>query len=143
MPPRDPTGTKTHAPAAVHRPAADPHDANAPVARKPSARSRARAAAYTPPPVEPVRRPASERENAFNMLVWLMEGATGLLEEMRHNDLGLSEEFWVHAHIARRETLLAARAAIDSLLEKIDAAERAEQERRQRRERRGSVKIDF
>ena len=79
----------------------------------------------------------------FNALAWLLEGATGFYEELRHNDLGLPEEFWVHAQAAQRETLLAARAAIDTLIEKVNAAERAEQERQQRRERRGGVDIEF
>ncbi|GIV76236.1 hypothetical protein FKZ61_014750 [Litorilinea aerophila] len=97
----------------------------------------------TPPYEPPPRRPASQRENAFNLLAWLAEGATGVLEELRHNDLGLSEEFWVHAYAARREALLAARALIDSLLEKTEKPVRQAQERAERRRRRGDIRIDF
>jgi hypothetical protein len=111
--------------------------------RRPTARDRAHASGYEAAQPSPSRRPSSERENAFNAMAWMLEGATGLLEEFRHNDLGLSEEFWVHASAARREGLLAMRAAIDSLLEKTDAAEAALQEQQQRRERRGGIDIDF
>lgn len=108
-----------------------------------TARQRARASAYEPPRAEPGRRPSSERETAFNALAWMLEGATGLLEELRHNDLGLSEEFWVHAYAARREALLAVRSALDTIIEKTDAAEQAERERQKRRERRGGIDIEF
>lgn len=111
--------------------------------RRATARARAHASGYEPPRGTPSRRPASERENAFNALAWLLEGATGLLEEVRHNDLGLSEEFWIHASATRREGLLAMRALIDSLLEKCDAADAALQESQKRRERRGGIEIEF
>ena len=84
------------------------------------------------------RKPAAAREHSFSALAWLVDGATGVVEELRHSDLGLSEEFWVHVYAARRESLLAARAAIDSLLAQTEA-ESAEKE--QRKSRRGSVKV--
>ena len=67
---------------------------------------------YEPDYDQPRRQPSSDRENAFNSLAWMLEGATGLMEELRHSDLGLSEEFWVHALAARREGLLALRAIL-------------------------------
>lgn len=88
------------------------------------------------------RKPAEDRPNAFNALAWLLEGATGLVEEMRHSDLGLSEEFWVHAYAARREMLLALRAALDEAIERSESRTRQEQEHQQRRQRRGDIKID-
>lgn len=109
--------------------------------RPPNRREQAAEQAYTPDYDTPRRRPADDRANAFNTLAWLLEGATGLVEEMRHSDLGLSEEFWVHFYAARRESLLAARALIDSLLEQSEAESRKASE--QRRARRGGVSIDF
>jgi len=50
-------------------------------------------------------------------LAWAVEGATGIVEELRHNDLGLSEEFWTHFYTARQESLLAARSFLDSLIQ--------------------------
>jgi hypothetical protein len=91
---------------------------------------------YAPPP----RRPKSERPNAFDFTAWLMEGVLGLAEEVRHNDLGLPEEFWTHAYAARREALLAARALIDTALEKCDDAPPP---RPKERKQRGRVNIDF
>ena len=76
------------------------------------------------------------------MLAWMLEGATGIVDELRHNDLGLSEEFWVHAAAARRETLLAMHAALESIIEKTNAAEKEQQEREVRRERRGGIAIE-
>jgi hypothetical protein len=108
-----------------------------------SARDRARASGYTAPQPESDRKPASERESAFNLMAWLLEGATGVVEELRHNDLGLSEEFWTHAYAARTETLLAMRAALDTLIERSSAIEREEAERNARRERRGGINIEF
>jgi hypothetical protein len=87
------------------------------------------------------RRPADQRENAFQGVAWLLEGITGVVEELRHSDLGLSEEFWVHAYAARRESLLAVRAVVDQLIERAEADDRQEEERRQRRERRGGINI--
>ena len=106
-----------------------------------SNRAKAAARDYQPEHKESKRRPAEEREHAFNTLAWLVEGATGLYEELRHSDLGLSEEFWLHAYAARRETLLAARALIDELLED-DSAQKAK-ESRTRQERRGGIDIEF
>ena len=106
-------------------------------------RDRGRARAYTPPYDEPSRRPAAEREQAFNSVVWLIEGATGLMEELRHNDLGLSEDFWVHAYAARREGLLAMRAALDEMIERTEMETVKEREREKRRERRGGINVDF
>lgn len=108
-----------------------------------SARDRAAASDYEPYHGDSGRKPASERENAFNFVAWLAEGMTGVVEELRHNDLGLSEEFWVHATAARNETLLAMRAAIDSMIEKTSALEKQEQERQVRAERRGGINIEF
>src|SRR3712207_1685523 len=89
-------------------------DDHAQETRRDNARSRAAQAHYEPHHERPGRRRSSEdRANAFNTLAWVVEGATGLVEELRHSDLGLSEEFWVHLYAMRREGLLAARAAID------------------------------
>ena len=73
-----------------------------------TARQRAAETVYTPDYERPpARRPAGEREESFSAFGWLLDGATGLIGEIRHNDLGLPEEFWVHAYAARREGLLA------------------------------------
>ena len=106
-------------------------------------RTRARAAARDAQPGESPRRPASERDAPFHALSWLLEGITGVAEELRHNDLGLSQEFWVHAYATRREALLALRAAVDDLITKCDADEKREEEQQKRRERRGDIRIDF
>ncbi len=98
---------------------------------------------YSPHYGRPTRRPSQERENAFDALAWLLEGATGIVDELRHNDLGLSEDFWLHATAARRETLLAMQAALESIIEKTTAAENEQQARNAARERRGGIKIDF
>lgn len=108
-----------------------------------SRRDRARARAYRTPYAEPGRRPAAERETAFNVLFWLLEGATGAVEELRHNDMGLSEEFWVHAQAVKYEGLMAARALIDQMIDGSALHETQETERARRREQRGSVDIDF
>lgn len=121
-------------------PAAPPADA--PPAPEATARTRAADAPYTPRYSQSKRRPADQRENAFQGLAWLLEGVTGIAEELRHSDMGLNEEFWVHAYAARRESLLALRAVVDLLIEKTDAADRQEEERRQRRERRGGIQIE-
>jgi hypothetical protein len=113
------------------RPAAPPKTSN---------RDRAAQHSYTPQYEQSARRP---RENAFHALAWLLEGATGLVEELRHNDLGLSEEFWIHFYAARREGLLAARALIDSLLAQTEREARQAADRAERRARRGDVAIDF
>jgi|GEM_PF-848558 len=106
-------------------------------------RQRAGDGAYRPEYGRPPRRPAAERENAFNAAAWLLEGATGLMEELQHNDLGLSEEFWTHAYAARQETLLALRAALDDLIERSSADRQKQAERAKRRQRRGGIDIEF
>lgn len=111
--------------------------------QKTTPRSRAAQRPYTPTYGEVSRRPAEERDNAFNALAWLLEGASGVVEELRHNDLGLSEEFWIHFYAARRESLLAARAFVDTLLEQTEQESRKVQEQAQRRSRRGSVEVEF
>lgn len=95
---------------------------------------------------KPERRPASEREGSFNALLWLLDGATGIMEELRHNDLGLSEEFWMHAYAARRESLMAARALLETWIDEDDDEEPAPppaDEPPARKPRRGSINIDF
>ena len=72
-----------------------------------------------------------------------MEGATGFIEELRHNDLGLPEDFWVHAYAARKESLLALRAVLDDLIARSESQVQQEQEKQQRRERRGGINVDF
>lgn len=114
-----------------------------PPAEPETARTRARSKPYDAPYDNPTRKPAAERENSFNSMAWMLEGATGLIEELRHNDMGLPEEFWVHAYAARREALLALRAALDDLIEKSGAAEQQEQEKQKRRDRRGGIDIEF
>ena len=106
-------------------------------------RTRAAARGYRPAYEKPSRRPADDREDSFNPLAWLIEGATGFVEEMRHNDLGLSEEFWVHAAAAHREGLLAARALLDQFLEETQQQQTAERERQARQSRRGGINVDF
>ena len=107
-----------------------------------NARTRAEQSDYEPAYGESKRRSSEARTNAFNSLAWLMEGATGLVEELRHSDLGLSEEFWVHINAMRREGLLAARAAIDSLMAQTEKENRQAQEQSERQARRGGVTID-
>jgi hypothetical protein len=108
-----------------------------------SNRDKARASNYQSPYEEPSRRPASEREASFNALAWLLDGATGFVEELRHNDLGLSQEFWVHAQAAQREGLLAVRALLDQWIEATEADQAKERESEQRRARRGGINVDF
>jgi hypothetical protein len=106
-------------------------------------RSRAAARGYHPPYEKPSRRPADKRADSFNPLAWLIDGATGFVEEMRHSDLGLSEEFWVHASAAGREGLLAARALLDQLVEETQQQQTVERERQSRQSRRGGINVDF
>ncbi len=106
-------------------------------------RERARARQYRPAYEKSARKPAAEREDSFNALAWLIEGATGMVEELRHNDLGLTEEFWVHAAAARREGLLAARAVLEQLLEETQQQQTAQRERESRQARRGDINVDF
>ena len=106
-------------------------------------RTKAAEANYQPDYDRPGPRRSSEaRANAFNAVAWMVEGATGLAEELRHSDLGLSEEFWVHLYAARREGLLAARAAIDSLLAQTEKEHREAQEQNERKARRGGVAVE-
>jgi hypothetical protein len=122
---------------------ADSAEADSAATKEPSSRARARTRPYTPRYTKSARRPSADRENAFDALAWLVEGATGLIEELRHNDLGLPEDFWVHAYAARQEMLLAVRAVLDDMIEKgVDAAQ-TETERQKRRERRGGIDIEF
>jgi hypothetical protein len=106
-------------------------------------RRRAAARRYRPPYEKPSRRPAIERADSFNPLAWLIDGATGFVEEMRHNDLGLSEEFWVHASAAGREGLLAARALLDQLVEETQQQQTVARDRQSRQSRRGGINVDF
>ncbi len=108
-----------------------------------SARNRAAASNYAPRYETPPRRPADDRAAAFNPLIWLADGITGFIEEARHNDLGLSEEFWTHVYAVRRESLLAAQALIASLLEQTEGRSDKERDSEQRRTRRGGVDIEF
>jgi hypothetical protein len=106
-------------------------------------RTKAAQADYEPEHHRPgPRRSSEDRANAFNTIAWMVEGATGLVEELRHSDLGLSEDFWVHVYAMRREGLLAARAAIDSLLSKSEQESREAAEQIQREARRGEVAIE-
>ncbi len=111
--------------------------------RAKSNRDRASEHAYEPPHEKTERRPSGERENAFNALAWLLEGATGLIEELRHNDLGLPEDFWVHAYAARKESLLALRAILDDMIEQSESQVKKEEEKQKRRDRRGGINVDF
>jgi hypothetical protein len=98
---------------------------------------------YTPTYEQPQRKPSEDRPHAFNAVAWLLEGATGLVEELRHNDLGLSETFWKHAYAARTESLLALRALLDDLIAYSEGCTPQDQDRQQRQARRGDVKIEF
>ncbi|MBK8795897.1 MAG: hypothetical protein IPM07_05555 [Anaerolineales bacterium] len=114
-------------------------------AHRENARRRAQRRAYNARYEQPGRRPAAEREGAFNALIWLLDGATGLVEEMRHNDLGLPEDFWVHAYAARQESLMALRAVLDDWIDEDQPPPPAgaRQKRPERQERRGGINIDF
>lgn len=110
---------------------------------RPNARQRAAQSEYAPRYEQPDRTPAGERTAAFNALAWLADGLTGAIEEARHSDLGLSQEFWTHLYAVRRESLLAAKALVESLLAKTECETEQQQETEQRRARRGGVDIDF
>ena len=62
---------------------------------------------------------------------------------MRHNDLGLSQAFWTHLYAVRRESLLTARALVESLIARVESKTEQQEDRKQRRERRGGVDIEF
>lgn len=89
------------------------------------------------------RRPRREREDAFDVGAWLLEGLTGLSGELRHNDLGLPEDFWTHAYAARREALLAAKALVDAALERCGEQESDAAAKKKKAPQRGQVSIDF
>lgn len=114
-----------------------------PAESEPRRSRKSAAAAYEPTYEEAPRKPKSERPDAFNATLWLIEGVGGILDEIQHNDLGLPEEFWVHAYAARKEGLLAARALIDHAIQRSDEelAKAAQQE--EKKARRGGVNIDF
>jgi hypothetical protein len=114
----------------------------APKAEK-TARQLAAEQEYTPRYETPARKPGAERPNSFNPLAWLADGVTGVVEEVRHNDLGLSQEFWTHLYAARRESLMTAQAFVNSLLAWSESAGDKQAERQQQRERRGNVQIKF
>jgi hypothetical protein len=107
-----------------------------------NARTAAAQADYQPDYGPDVRRSSENRPNAFNPLAWVVEGATGVVEEVLHGDLGLSEEFWRHFYAFRREGLLAARAAVNSLLAHTEKATTEAQEQVERKARRGEVTIE-
>ncbi len=106
-------------------------------------RERAAERAYQPEYGEARRKPAANREDPFNTLAWLAEGAAGFLDELRRSDLGLSEDFWVHADAAKREGLLALRAVLDEWIERGAVESERQADRAKRRERRGGIDIDF
>ncbi|MBI3957969.1 MAG: hypothetical protein HY328_04090 [Chloroflexi bacterium] len=89
------------------------------------------------------RKPKSERENAFDVGSWLVQGLVGLSEELRHSDLGLPEDFWVHAYAARKEALLAARALVDAALERCATEADEASKKAKKSPKRGQVSIDF
>ena len=97
----------------------------------------------TETPPESPRRARSERENTFDMDAWLLQGLAGLSEELRHSDLGLPEDFWVHAYAARKEALLAARTLVDVALENCAAEKAAQSGEKKKPPQRGQVSIDF
>lgn len=109
-----------------------------------SARQRAMEADYTPEyDSPPSRQPAEDREDAFSISNWVFQGVIGLVEEIQHNDLGLSEEFWIHAYAAQREGKMAFDLALEEIQKRAKAGSQAKEEREQRRERRGGIEIDF
>ena len=106
-------------------------------------RRQAHRRAYRSASAQPGRRPAAARESAFHALLWVLDGATGLVEELRHNDLGLPEAFWMHAYAARREGLLALRSLLDDLIDEAPAPSSTEATPEQPSQRRGGIQIDF
>ncbi len=120
-------------------PGATPEAASTP----PPARAEAAQGEYAPRYEKPARLPAEERAAAFNPLAWLADGLTGALEEARHNDFGLSQEFWTHFYAVRREGLLTAQALVESLLAQVEGKPAHNEQDKQRRARRGDVDIDF
>ena len=112
-------------------------------ARAATTRDSAAAAEYTPRYSTPTRRPADKRSAPFSPVAWMADGISGAIEEARHNDFGLSQDFWTHLYAVRRESLLAARALVESLIAKVEGKGDQQEERELRRQRRGSVDIDF
>lgn len=108
-----------------------------------TARQLAGEQSYTPRYETPARKSSAERPNSFNPLAWLADGVTGVVEEVRHNDLGLSQEFWTHLYAVRRESLLTAQALVNSLIAWSEGPADKQAERQQQRERRGNVEIKF
>lgn len=88
-----------------------------------------------------VRTSGDNRSNSFNPVAWVVDGATGVVEEVKNNDLGLSEEFWIHFNAMQKEGLLALRAAIDSVLANAEKATKEVKEQVERQARRGEVKV--
>jgi hypothetical protein len=97
----------------------------------------------TETPPGSTRRARTERENAFDVGSWLLQGLAGLSEELRHNDLGLPEDFWTHAYAARKEALLAAKALVDAALESCNEEKATQDEKKKKPPQRGQVSIDF
>ena len=109
-----------------------------------SARQRAVEVDYTPEyDSPPSRQPAEDREDAFSISSWMLQGVMGLVEEIQHNDFGLSEEFWIHAYAAQREGKMALDLALEEIQKRATAGRQAKEELEQRRERRGGIDIDF
>lgn len=90
----------------------------------------------------PPRQPKAERPNSFNVVAWLAEGAFGLAEELRHNDLGLPADFWSHAYAAQREGLLAAQTLLDHLIEYTEKKSKPGTAKKTSSQRRGSITIE-
>ncbi len=111
--------------------------------RSPTKRDMASKGRYASRYENPTRRPASIRSASFNPLAWVTDGVTGAIEEVRHNDLGLSQEFWKHLYAVRKEGLLTAQALVESLIAKVESKSEQQEDRKQRRDRRGNVDIDF
>ena len=97
----------------------------------------------------PPRQARADRPDAFHFSAWLLEGLSQCsmrlcskeAQKLRHNDLGLPQAFWTHAHAARREALFAARVLLDAALACCEThhSERDEKDHKQR----GRVDIDF
>ncbi len=111
--------------------------------RTPNERELAAKSHYAPRYETPSRRPADSRSASFSPLAWMADGVTGAIEEVRHNDLGLSQDFWKHLYAVRRESLLTAQALVESLIAKVETKAEEQEQRAKQRERRGSVNIDF
>ena len=91
----------------------------------------------------PSRRPADEREESFSVTGWIFQGVAGLIEEVQHHDLGMPEEFWIHAYAAQREGKMALDIALDEIRKRVNTSSQKNIEREQRQERRGGIAIDF